>query len=144
MWYCMYTAGGSCQSQTFWRNKHPESHQTLHWSRAIYHQREGSEISFECLGLKGWLQQPMFMFCNLNCWLELEGKRTLLCNVAVIERRDNDRLSLVMDLNSNTHTDTASVQMWLHCTAKLHIISFSAVMVRITVRRFITSNKAFL
>ena len=164
MWCCIYTAGGSCQSQTLWRNKQPDVTSDSALIQSHLPTEGQLRDQFWMSGIKRgsiftpvyerdrssdpqrWASLSMFMFCNLNCWLELEGKRTLLYDSYVTERTGNDRPGPVMDLNSNTRTDTALVQMLLQslCTVKLHIISFSAIMVGITVRRFNTTNKAFL
>ena len=36
----------SVQIQIIWRNKHPESHQILFWSRDVYRQDHSSEVTF--------------------------------------------------------------------------------------------------
>ena len=90
-----FTFMKECWSQ----RKHSESHQTLIWFAAVY-QREESSDYFERFRIKKWhyihsrlsirLQQvTSTASCNIDCWLEVEGKCTILheCKATKSRRR---------------------------------------------------------
>ena len=104
--------GSRVQSQTFWRNKHPESYQILLWSGAVYWQEESSEITYNIWGLKSVIfalinlsaaavwradcHRQVFMFCNVDHRLELEGKCTICHDWPELKNEDIHCLCLLL------------------------------------------------
>ena len=63
------------QIQIIWRNKHPESHQILLWSKNVYRREESSEISFNFWDSKVDLSSLQFINSSGSeengMWLEV-------------------------------------------------------------------------
>ena len=102
---CCVGRESQVQSQTFWRNEHPESCQILLWSWAVYF--------LNLYLLSTWQHQwssevtsIVQCFCNAACWLELEEKCTLINEHKVTERKDSNTLTCV-------HVFLHSIVIWL-------------------------------
>ena len=117
------------QSQTFWRNKRLKSNRIQHLFIVVCWWEDSLGTTFKIWGLKGrfiftpvkepdcssdsqrWL--PLFTYCNVDSWLELKEKCTLLHEC--IEERQTEMFSVYSQFKHTDTTISHTCCTWVGC-----------------------------
>lgn len=109
------------QNQTFWTNKHPESHHLLLWSGAVYQWDEISEMTFVKLS-----SLPFIILLST----ELTSILRCLCTVMLTADREDD-LNLDTETLSVCHLWLSKLPFWDELTQMIPHDHDTAVVVEL-------------